>query len=203
MIAVTTIIVWLPNGFDPQDPSRVDSYSRKSLELAREDYRRRKADAEPVWFLVIQSIVRDPTREYALFQTMVTEVLAAGVDEADVVLTTVETTGSPTDGLAIATFACEHPDAPIKFYASTYATARYFSVMYPAVAEHLLGYRLQKFTFRIPRGLYGSTKSKILYGLMRLATRAVAWNRVLFRAWYWLLNRAYQRRLRGFTRTVT
>ena len=118
------IIVWIPNGFDPEDPSHTDMRSHDALVWAAQSYRHHLREGARVYFLIIRSLVRNEDND-VLHEVTYGEALGALVAPADIVLSR-ETTGSPTDGLAIATVSRDHPDAALELYACLKEAADYF-----------------------------------------------------------------------------
>lgn len=196
------IIVWIPNGFDPNNPSETDILSNDALAQATRSYRRHVLLGNRVFFLIINSVVRSTEDAYLLHRVMHKEVQNAFVALPDIVLSRVETTGSPTDGLAIATFSREHPNAELELYACMKEAADYFLVMYRAVAEYVLGYDLPPLDMKT-LGTRAGLKSRLVYRAMRAITRVARMTRLTFMLWYNFLNWAYTRRVtRGFDRTI-
>lgn len=200
MNAGKTAVFWIANGFDPEDPHQVDTYSLTALEAAVKRYWVLKEQGREVVFPIIKSIVRDRSSRIILHETLFTSALQAGVGIADLVVLPTETTGSPTDGLSIAIFRSKHPDTIIEIFVTTLAVARYFTVMYSAVAKYCLKCDLSGVIISTIESV--SWKSKMMYKAFRFATIVTAKTRWTFLLWYKLLNFAYSRRLKGFGRTV-
>ncbi|OHA09054.1 MAG: hypothetical protein A3A44_00655 [Candidatus Sungbacteria bacterium RIFCSPLOWO2_01_FULL_60_25] len=195
------ILVWVANGFDPEDPHRTDEFSRRCLDLALAAYARlKRVRGNSVRFPIINSVVRDRSGRIPLRDILWDEAVRVGVDPADMEFT-IETTGSPTDGLAIAKLAKAHPGAAVKVFATTKETAEFFSVMYRAVALRAENHRLD-FAIAWPSYSRADLKSRAMYRAMRLVTQAASLSRPMFLLWYHTLNFAYRRRLKGFTGTV-
>lgn len=195
------IIVWIPNGFDPTDPSHTDARSRDALDEAARSYRQHTRDGDRVFFLLIMSIVKSADGTI-LSEVMNKEAQNAGVYLLDIFFSKVETTGSPTDGLAIATFSRELPDATLELYACMREAADYFMVMYRAVAEYVLEYDLPPLDMKT-LGAKAGLKSRLLYRGMRAVTNVARMTRPTFMLWYNFLNWAYTRRVtHGFGRTI-
>ena len=194
------IIVWLANGFDPTEPSRTDPLSQEALAWAVRNYRRHVRDGTRVFFLLIKSIVRSANND-VLHEVLYKEALDARVAPADIVLSR-ETTGSPTDGLAIALVSRDHPDAKLELYVCMKEAADYFLVMYPAVAKHIIRYQMPLLDMRTLDTKAG-IKSRFLYRAMRAVTQVARMTKPTFRLWYNFLNWAYRRRVtHGFGRTI-
>ncbi|MBI4098789.1 MAG: hypothetical protein HY437_02045 [Candidatus Magasanikbacteria bacterium] len=194
------IIVWIANGFNPADPSHTDPLSQEALSWAARNYRRYVREGTRVFFLIIKSIVRSADNDI-LHDVMYKEALGALVAPADIILSR-ETTGSPTDGLAIAMVSRDHPDAELELYACLKEAADYFRVMYRAVAEHILGYTMPLLGMRTLNTKVG-LKSRLLYRAMRAVTHVARMTKPTFRIWYNFLNWAYRRRVtHGFGRTI-
>ena len=194
-------IVWIANGFEPHDPARVDEFSRRSLRDAVARYHELKILKNRVYFVNINSVVRETTGVVVLRDTLRNEALNAGVDHSDLLLTVIETTGSPTDGLAIAKFAKTYPHIRIEAYTTIPEAAAFFQVMYRAVAKWIEKFELN-FSIYSVKDISCSLQSRFFYSGMRWITFAASQTSVTFKIWFHLLNFAYARRLRGFGRTV-
>ncbi len=196
-------IAWIANGFHPEDPRRLDDYAMTCLEAAMRAYKNAKENGYDVAFLVINSIVRDNSGEVVLSEVILKTARAAGVAEEDIVLLPTETTGSPTDGLSVARWAKANPEALVGVFVTTAAAKKYIEAMYRAVAWYLEGYRLRaNFSYTVMKGSE-SRKSRLVYTLLHWTTWLAAKTRMGFMRWYNFLNRAFQHRVHGFTRTVT
>lgn len=198
------VIYWAPNGFQEGNPHAVDSFSRASLVKAVARCKELRDRGEWAHLLVINSVVRDSSRRIIFRDTLYGEAVEAcrrADVSAHVELTPRETTGSPTDGLALAEFMKANPDAIAEVVACTKECARYFGAMYCAVASHVLGYDLQA-TFSWATSAKPDAESRFVYGAMWLVTIVAAVARPTFMAWYNFLNWRYQRRLDGFSRTI-
>ena len=177
------ILVWVANGFDPEDPHRTDEFSRRCLDLALAAYARlKRVRGNSVRFPIINSVVRDRSGRIPLRDILWDEAVRVGVDPADMEFT-IETTGSPTDGLAIAKLAKAHPGAAVKVFATTKETAEFFSVMYRAVALRAENHRLD-FAIAWPSYSRADLKSRAMYRAMRLVTQAASLSRPMFLLWY-------------------
>lgn len=194
-------IVWIANGFSPESPFKTDELSRRCLAYAAREYYSLKAEDERPVVLVINSIVRDPQGMVSLGTTILAETRQLGILDEDIVVLPTETTGSPTDALALACYAKEHPDAEFRIFTTVQAVDAYFRAMYPAVARHVVGCEPNYVFYWTAEG--GSLPRRFVYWAMRLVTRIVAKRRWAFMWWYNFLNRRYDRRVEGFTRTMT
>ena len=116
-------IFWLANGFDPQNPAHTDQFSQTALTNAAKRYRELKSGNNRVYFPIVKSVVRDKSRKIFLYDTLWNDALLAGVQKDDLIFTSTETTGSPTDGLAITRFSKKCPAAVIELYPTTIETA--------------------------------------------------------------------------------
>jgi len=196
-------VAWIANGFSPESPFTTDEFSHAALRAAVKEYKQLTYGdgREHVPFLVINSIVRDPKGMVALRDTMLADVRKANVPEEDIVLLPTETTGSPTDALALASYARGQLDLRFAIFTTTPAVNAYFEVMYMAVARHVVGCEpIYDFYWTTKNG---SLARRFVYWAMRMVTRIAAKKRWAFCAWYNFLNRSYRKRAEGFTRTVT
>lgn len=194
-------VFWLANGFDPYDPAKVDIFSRHSLENALTAYRDLKSAGEKVWFPIINSAVKDATAKHILRNVLWNEAIKAGVDKNDMVLTAKETTGSPTDGLAITRFSKEYPNAIIGIYTTLPEAAAYFEVMYKATAQRIENHELYFSMYPLWR-VSATFPSRLIYTFMRWATILANQTGFTFKLWWNFLDFAYSWRLKGFSRTV-
>lgn len=193
-------IFWIGNGFDDQDPNRVDRFSRACLEQAVQRYQKLKQKGKKVYFPIINSVVKDPSGQVIMKDVLKKEILEAGVDIEDIELTSTQTTGSSTDALAITRFAKKHPETKIEIYATTKSVAKYFEIMYKAVAHWVENYELN-FSIYFPDQI-PNLKSQLLYHLLRIFTLIVAQSKFSFMIWYNFLNWVFSKRVKGFTKTI-
>jgi hypothetical protein len=195
-------IYWVANGFDPNDPKKTDEFSRISLEKAVQCYRELKNSGEKVLFLAPRSIVKDATGTVILHETLKDEMWLSGIDLSEIKLTDQETTGATTDGLAIAQFVKENSDVQIEIFATCFWTAKYFEVMYGAVAKWIVGRKFDFSPIYYPDQT-PNLKSRCLYATLYLVTFIMSLTKPTFKLWYNFLNKAvYKRRLRKFVRTI-
>lgn len=202
-------VTWIANGFSPESPFTTDELSQRCLiDAVREYYSLRvgnerhllRGGTKPV-FLVINSIVCDPRGMVPLGTTILAETRQAGIPDEDIVVLPTETTGSPTDALALALYAKEHPGTEFRIFTTVQAVDTYFRAMYPAVARHVVGCEPNYVFYWTAEG--GSLTRRLLYWAMRLVTRITAKRKWAFIRWYNFLNRMYARRMEGFERTMT
>jgi len=194
-------VFWLANGFSPLDPTKIDWFSLCSLKDAVMRYQDLKKTGAKTLFPIINSIVRDSSNEIILRDVLWKAALNAGVDRDDMLLTATETTGSPTDGLAVARFAKAYPNINIEIYATTPETAAYFEIMYKATAKRIEKCELN-FFIHASQNVSQTFQSRLIYNVMRWVTIITNLSDTAFGLWWNVLNFAYSRRLKGFTRTV-
>lgn len=194
-------VTWIANGFSPESPFKTDELSRWCLTYAVREYRSLKGGGKKPVFLVINSIVRDPQGMVSLGTTILAETLRAGISDEDIVVLPTETTGSPTDALSLARYAKEHTDTEFRIFTTVQAVDAYFRAMYTAVARHVVGCEPIYVFYWTAEG--GSLPRRFVYWAMRLITRMAAKRKWAFMWWYNFLNRRYDRRMEGFTRTMT
>lgn len=193
-------LVWVANGFDPDNPERTDIYSKNSLHMALQKYRIWKSRECHILFVLINSVVRNVSGGPKLADVLQKEAREVGVCPQDIYILPLETTGSPTDALAVVRFAKAHPRMLLDVFATSRETAAYFAVMYIAVARWLENCEPEMF-FHAPDETIG-LRGRILYGMMRRVTAIAALTRPSFLCWYRFLDRRYQRRKTRFTRTI-
>lgn len=191
-------LFWIPNGFDPKDESKTDSYSQVSLRIAARRYHSLREAGHPVAFWIPRSVVRSRRSSILLWETMYTDVRKLGVLRIRV--TPMETTGSPTDGLAIAQCLKNGLRSHTEIFVSTQEVADYVRVMYPAVAWWKEGMDLA-YTICSPN-MSGGWRSRCVYQILQIVTWIAARTNITFLCWYRVLNFFYRLRTRGFTRTV-
>ena len=204
---VMLVICWVPNGFREGNPNDVDMFSHASLLKAVCLYRAAENyGGRLCCLLILNPVPRDTTRKVFLRDTMhavaVTMCKNIGIQNPDIRLTPRETTGSPTDGLALSEFVKANLGADVVVCACTRESAEYFSVMYAAVAQYILGFELRA-EFVWPASARPDFKSRYLYRAMRLVTVVAAVSRPTFMLLYNLLNRLYEGRRTGFKTTIS
>ncbi|TSC79489.1 MAG: hypothetical protein G01um101429_476 [Parcubacteria group bacterium Gr01-1014_29] len=154
-------------------------------------------EGKTVWFSFPHSVVRDPSRKHMLFDVMMRDALLfAGVDNNHIVIQRKDTTGSPTDGLALARLAQMYPDFNIEVFTVSPQMGAYLQVMYLAVARYIVGFPIAMEVKSVDIG--SSFLHRQAYRAMRVATTIAAWHESLFRLWYAFLNRMYEKRKHGF-----
>lgn len=193
--------VWIPNGFDPNNPERTDMYSRNCLHMALQEYRALKSLGHHVLFVLLNSVVQNVSGGTNLADVMQGEAREVGVCLQDIYISPLETTGSPTDALAVAQFAKALPSTSVNVFAASQETAAYFTVMYTAVARWLENYKPTNLFFYAPDAKL-SLCSRMLYKTLRIATIIATLTKPSFLLWYRFLDRCYQKRRTRFTRTI-
>lgn len=195
----TYALFWIAGGFDAANPSKTDFCSRQALLRASQRSQQLREAKETVRFGIPRSMVRDRSGQYILFRVLFREAVEFGhIYERTIFVTDTETTGSPTDGLAIAEFARDHPDTVIEIFTVSPQMGAYLRVMYTAVARWIvkydLGMRMSVETVDVGSSFF----HKLVYRTMRVVVIIAAQHESTFRMWYFFLNRVYQKRIHGF-----
>ena len=196
------IVYWLANGFAPGNPHGIDAFSLASLLEAADRYSLLRKSGEDALFLLPNSIVRDKSGTVLLRDTMLA-VAREFVPEAQ--LAKLETTGATTDCLALAQSASAFRAEKVMACCTTPETARYFRAMYYGVTKYVRPGRKLEVRFVMPVVGYvprSDMKSRVPHTVLWLVTVVASVTRPAFMNWYNFLNWVYQRRLRGFSRTV-
>src|SRR3989344_2250066 len=87
-----------------------------------------QAEGVNVYVPIINSVVRHP-KGGILRDVLLNEVARSRIDSKDIILT-IETTGSPTDGLAIIKIAKVYPEAVVEIYPSVEEDVPYLKAMH-------------------------------------------------------------------------
>lgn len=197
------------SGFDPQDPRRLGEFSMAAARQALAFYREKKAQGHEVVVPLINTRVwarGQNGKRFMLREVVHREFLTLGFDAHDVfVLEDVRTTGSPTDGLAIASFSQEEPETEIHMFATAREVQEHLDEMYHAVAFHVMNHFFRRYNSHYPPdGPIPDQRTVLRHLQIKRATRWAAQWRWTFLLYYHLLNLIYWLRVvRGFTTTVT
>ncbi len=197
-------VFWIPNGFDPKNAYVSDSFSKKCFEEAIQFYLFKKGTGAKVYFIVLNSIVTSKTDKTSqLGQVLLSEAKKDTRIKNEDILQTIETTGSPTDGFAVATFSIEHPYVETHVFATNKVTGQYFLKMYSAVAQFVVKKTIHINMHWPATPITPSPIGIIVYTLLRYTTILASLHESIFILFYRMLNRLYERRRKGFGVTLT
>ncbi len=190
------ILFWVPSGFDRNDSSRTDFWSRQALLNAAWRMETLQQEGHSALFSFPRSVVRDPSKQFVLHNVMMADVVSFGnINPAAIVIEGTETTGSPSDGLAFARLAEKHPNHIIEVFTVSPEMGAYLQVMYSAVAHYMARVNLHMKIYRV---YFGSERHKWVYRILHAITAIAAGYGPLFCLWYTFLNWLYARRRYGF-----
>lgn len=198
-------IFWIANGFDPQDSTKTDNFSRVALNMAVCGYSQLKKNCGelfPVRFVIVKSVVQNQDGR-VLWETLLEEAGMSGIPSDDIVLTDESSINALSDGRVIALYARDNPNMIIKIYATGRKVARYFEIAYAAVGKHIVGLRGFEFQMNYPKTApRPSFKSGQIYDIAKRVTWIAARNEKLFRWYYDLRHKMDVGRRESFVRTV-
>ena len=197
-------VIPLLNGFDPADENRIDEFSRLALMKAAALYRKLKNGGASVGFVVIKSVVKSSSGKNVWFEVMKKWVIAAGVDENDIIVTEMETINALTDGLALSRFSQKNPETKMFIISYAHSIVLYFRLTYKSVARIIDGYDFNFQVIPSDGQLRPNIKSKLLYWGLGIFTALITtgYTDFLFRLWFKFRNYHDKKRIDGFVRTV-
>ena len=207
-LPVTLCVIPIAHGYRDKFSNEPDERTKKTFYHAATFFRGHKLLCEDrgckAKFIILKSIVRNTPAGPYWHEILYKLALSCELEEADIMVTGIETWNATTDGLAICEVAWLFSGAQL--YILPYASGSvsiYLEATYDAVARHIQGWRTinLNFTFSLvhdPISLFSSLKYFVLY----MVTSIAALNKYLYRAWFNLYNRLTIGRKEQFTRTV-